>query len=119
MNTTNQFNCKICNSSFIKQKALITHIWRYHKIKLEQYYNTYLNGTQKTSSCLTCGRPTKFMGINKGYQTHCSLKCGGHTAGNKLKYITPKDNFKRGMLKSYGVENCSQLQSVQNIKKTK
>ena len=112
---TQQFNCKICNQTFTKQKALINHIWRNHKITLQCYYDTYINPTS-TKKCVICSKPSKFLGINKGYQTHCSINCGAKTSGVKLKHITPKNRINQSMLNKYGVENCSQLSSTKITK---
>jgi hypothetical protein len=62
--------CEICEREFME---LSNHIVRTHKIKIEDYYLTYINPVKKI--CVSCGKDVaKFNNINEGYFKKC-LKC--------------------------------------------
>lgn len=80
MNTLNKenktmFECKICHENFEKITALTTHIQFHHKdYTTQSYYDKFLK-KQEEGICPTCGGPTPFRGLIKGYQKFCSNKC--------------------------------------------
>ena len=70
------FECKICGrNDFEKITALTTHIQFNHKdYTAQSYYDKFLK-RQEEGVCPTCGGPTPFRGLIKGYQKYCSNKC--------------------------------------------
>ena len=84
------FKCKICNQKEANTlPALSIHIVCSHVRKneyesLEKYYLEHLQG--KAKFCKTCGEPTKFRSLSKGYATYCSTKCAAQgTSSNAIK----------------------------------
>lgn len=65
--------CKICSKVFDTNYGLSSHIVQKHKIKLVDYYCTYVN--QNKGICKICGNETKFKSITSGFRTYCSRKC--------------------------------------------
>lgn len=69
------FECKICHENFEKITQLTTHIQFHHKdYTVRSYYDEFLKKPRK-GICPTCGGPTPFRGLIKGYQKFCSNKC--------------------------------------------
>lgn len=59
--------CKICNKEFPK---LGYHL-KSHNLTSKQYYNMYF----EKGKCEFCGKPAKFLNLNKGYSRFCSTAC--------------------------------------------
>ncbi len=70
--------CEICG---IKTKKIGVHI-KSHNMTSKEYYDKYIkkDGDEK---CNICGNSTKFLGVTKGYNKYCSMKC----RNNDKKYI--------------------------------
>jgi hypothetical protein len=69
----------------------------------------YLNNISELPKC-KCGNLVKFIKFNRGYTTHCSVKCKGSDEDIK-------NRIKQGYLKKYGVENPLQSLEVQEKRK--
>jgi very-short-patch-repair endonuclease len=70
------FKCEICGrSDFEKIAALTTHIQFHHRGYTSQTYYDKFFKKESEGVCKTCGGPTPFRGILKGYQKFCSNKC--------------------------------------------
>ena len=64
--------CKICGK---QAKNLGQHLYYSHpNISAKEYYDLYLKQPNE-GVCATCGKPTVFRTIRKGYAKHCSAKC--------------------------------------------
>lgn len=61
--------CEICNDYV----DLRTHLKK-HKISSKDYYDKYLKKPNE-GICKHCSKPTKFLGIYKGYRSFCSNLC--------------------------------------------
>lgn len=85
--------CEICKKKFASR--LGSHI-KTHNISIHQYYDTYIK--EYGEGICICGKPTKFLGLTKGYQDHCSLKC----AENDPNIIAKKEQT---CLEKYGATN--------------
>lgn len=70
INVRNYLICAICNKECNK---LSNHI-QMHNIKIKEYYDTYLKQSEE-GYCKTCGKPTNFKSLTKGYRPFCSHKC--------------------------------------------
>jgi len=69
------FECKICHDNFEKITQLTTHIQFHHNdYTVHSYYDEFLKKPED-GICPTCGGPTPFRGLIKGYQKFCSNKC--------------------------------------------
>ncbi|MFW6281307.1 MAG: DUF7487 domain-containing protein [bacterium] len=104
--------CKICGSSniFKSKRSFIYHIKNYHKLSLEEYFNKYENIYPK--KCLYCDKRQKWNDRKFEY----FLTCGSKSCNAKYANSKSKESFKN----KYGVENPSQLKSVQDkVKQTK
>lgn len=99
--------CVICNKEFKDYNARFTsHIMNDHNITKSEYYNTYINSN---NGCKTCGKPTTFISINKGYRDFCSYSCG-------TLHDDTKNKLKLSMREKYGVDNASQSEEIKNRK---
>ena len=97
--------CQICHKSFV-DTSMSTHLKRTHHANVEQYYLTYIGNK---GQCLTCGKPTTFISLTKGYHRFCSNKCVGSNKDiQKQKEQTTKKHF--------GVAYPSQSKAVQKTK---
>lgn len=66
--------CEICNKEVKNYKGLSSHLRQTHKIKSQEYYDTYLK-QENDGICLTCNNKTTFQNIKNGYAKFCSSKC--------------------------------------------
>ena len=111
--------CKICNKEFSTHKKLSWHI-KHHNLTNKEYYDMYIKQDYE-GICLTCGKPTAFISMNKGYRQHCNKKCLNedknvqvkriNTNINKYGYKTSfstketQDKVKQTFNEKYGVSN--------------
>lgn len=67
--------CKLCKEEhlFNTYKMLSRHLRAKHNYTPEQYYSEFYK--KEGEGICKCGKPTKFLGIDKGYSKHCSCKC--------------------------------------------
>ena len=86
--------CQICKKEV---KSVGRHVFKSHNILAQEYYDKYI-ANDTDGKCLVCGKKTKFLTINKGYNKYCSTKCSANSE-------VVKENFKKTMLKRYGVEH--------------
>ena len=77
--------CIICNCQFDKIKKLISHLRYKHGLSVKEYYDEFLRGEKSDGICPTCGKQTKFLGLNRGYSKHCSCKCSAIDNETKIK----------------------------------
>ena len=98
------FKCEICNKEFTKLDRLSWHIHRTHKIKPQDYYDTYLIKTESEKYCPTCG--IRLSGGLGGYPKHCSIKCSTLDPVVQAK-------FNNTMQKRYGVNWSAQSKDIQ------
>lgn len=113
--------CKICGKTVNNFQGLSKHITSIHHIKNKQvYYDKYLKVSDDEGFCLTCGKPTLFIGISKGYKKHCNSRCAQLDVNtlNAFIYNNPqkdekiKQKTKETCIKRYGVANPSQSELV-------
>jgi len=98
--------CLICNKEF---KRLSNHIFKVHKISLDDYCFRFL---QKKGECLYCGKPTKLISLELGYRNFCSHECSNRSTETKEK-------IKQTVINNYGVDNPSKsLEIKEKMKKT-
>lgn len=88
--------CKICKRNCRDNRSLGIHIKSMHGMTTQEYYETYI-GPQL--SCLTCGKPTKFINLTLGFRKHCCNKCA------QLDPVTAKAR-EDGCVKHFGVTNA-------------
>lgn len=67
--------CKLCKEAhlFETYKMLSRHLRIKHDYTPEQYYSEFYK--KEGEGVCKCGKPTRFLGIDKGYSKHCSCKC--------------------------------------------
>jgi len=85
--------CQICKNEFY-YSSFPKHLKKDHVLGSEEYFLSYV-GTK--GYCQTCGKPTKFISISKGYYKYCSLECS-HKSENRRKKI------EETCLQKYGVK---------------
>jgi len=98
--------CQICGKEF-STNYIAKHIKKEHGIDSETYYTTYVDVT--AGKCKTCGKPTKFLSITRGYSDYCSYSCS-----NSSKEVMEKK--KESYIKNYGVNHISQNNDIKNKK---
>ncbi|NBP03703.1 MAG: hypothetical protein EBU90_27120, partial [Proteobacteria bacterium] len=67
------YTCKMCLTQFSHHNAFANHL-KIHKLNSKSYYDMFLKKNMD-GICKTCKKSTKYLGINKGYAEHCSIKC--------------------------------------------
>lgn len=125
--------CKICREKFESNKSMSWHV-KHHNLTNKEYYDLYIK-SDKEGVCLTCGKPTEFISMNKGYRQHCCKKCLNidknvqtkrlNTNIKKYGYPTSfstketQDKVKQTIQSKYGVSNPYAAEAVkQKIKET-
>ena len=121
--------CEICGNKFKSQFAISCHIANKHHVDLKDYYDKYIKQDGE-GICKTCGKPTKFDKMSKGYRRFCCYSCATKNnetqekmkATNIQKYGVPnafmadevKEKMKQTCLERYGVEYASQSEDFQD-----
>ena len=121
--------CEICGNKFKSQLAISCHIANKHHVDLKDYYDKYIKQDDE-GICKTCGKPTKFDKMSKGYRRFCCYSCATKNnetqekmkATNIQKYGVPnafmadevKEKMKQTCLDRYGVEYASQSEDFQD-----
>lgn len=112
--------CEICGNKFKSRLAISCHIANKHHVDLKDYYDKYIKQDSE-GICKTCGKPTKFDKMSKGYRRFCCYSCATKNnetqekmkATNIQKYGVPntfmadevKEKMKQTCLERYGVDN--------------
>lgn len=65
--------CKICGDA-IGNFRIVSHLSAKHHVGAKQYYDTYFKKPLE-EKCKTCGKPTNFISISRGYREFCSRTC--------------------------------------------
>lgn len=118
--------CEICNKD-INIKGFAAHITLHHNMSCQKYYDIYIK-KEKDGICRTCGNPTKFLGIKKGYVKHCCNKCAQldpvvkekkaqtcitkYGVNNAYKSEHIKSKIRQTCKSKYGVDNVLKLDRV-------
>ena len=73
------FHCEICNCNVVSNspKSFYTKVQRHlqtHNISSKDYYDKYLKKPGE-GICETCGKPTTFNSLFKGYARYCNGSC--------------------------------------------
>ena len=127
--------CEICGNKFKSQLAISCHIANKHHVNLKDYYDEYIKQDGE-GICGTCGKPTKFDKMSKGYRRFCCYSCATKNnetqekmkATNIQKYGVPnafmadevKEKMKQTCLERYGVDNYRKTaECVNRINDTK
>lgn len=79
--------CYICGKEFENNKFLSAHLKFEEHISSKDYYDTYLK-QQNEGICIVCGKPTKYINLNRGYTKTCSQKCNNSSLSSKGKNIS-------------------------------
>ena len=129
MSVSEEIICEICGNKFKSQLAISCHIANKHHVDLKDYYDKYIKQDGE-GICKTCGKPTKFDKMSKGYRRFCCYSCATKNnetqekmkATNIQKYGVPnafmadevKEKMKQTCLERYGVEYASQSEDFQD-----
>lgn len=114
--------CQECDKKVKNFKALATHIQFNHDKK--KYYNDYMK-KEGEGLCKTCGNPTKFTILGRGYEKFCCKECERidyskrMARDNPMKTVAAKQNQRNTNLKRYGVsQNTKRPEIKEQIKQT-
>ena len=66
--------CKICGREFKQYGDLTRHLRREHQLEPKEYYDKFLK-TKKNSTCVICGKPSRFKNLRLGYLKTCCADC--------------------------------------------
>lgn len=120
--------CAICGEIVSK---IASHLFNSHKdVDHKKYYDKYLKKDGE-GKCSICGKPTKFVNMEFGYNECCCDKCSHEFAYSKSQKTWKKtlgvDNpfkskkcqkkYKKTMVKRYGVESPNQSKEIQEEKR--
>ena len=125
--------CLVCNQQFMSHKSLSWHV-KHHDLTNKEYYDKYIK-KENEGYCLTCGKQTDFISMNKGYKQHCNKQCMSvdnnvqqkrmntnlEIYGYKSSFCTEEtqNKVKQSIKEKYGVDNVYQSEEVKNkIKQT-
>lgn len=129
--------CEICKETFNNLKGLTTHVNFTHKINSKDYYDEHLLNLDE-GKCSVCGTETTYRGLGVGYLKTCSVECRNlskeyrekqskakkgkkqtkETIEKRIKNTnqTKKEsNRKQTMIKIYGVDNPTKLDSIKKV----
>lgn len=68
--------CEICSDEKASIAKLSKHIRDAHPgVAVRAYYDTYLK-REHEGTCTGCSKPTRYIGLGKGYKPACSKSCG-------------------------------------------
>lgn len=105
--------CQACNSKFKSLQSLSNHLMHNQKNNshptIKEYYDMHLK-KEGEGNCITCGKPSNFAGLVKGYNPYCSRKCSISDSKNRI--LKSQQTIKE----KYGVDNASQLDWVKQKK---
>lgn len=84
--------CNICNQELKTCQGLSKHISTRHDMTAKYYYDTYIR-PPNVGIC-TCGKPTPFLNLGKGYQKHCCYRCAqlDPETKNNFRISNPQKN---------------------------
>ena len=99
--------CEMCNKELQDYKGLASHVVKTHKITSQDYYDKHLKHKNE-DICYTCGKPTPFISLSKGYQAHCCQKC----ANNNPEILKQKQKTN---IEHFGVKCYLQTDSSRNL----
>lgn len=66
--------CQICGYKTKNHQSFNSHITHAHHIKSKEYYDLYMKKVGE-GVCKTCGKPTQFIKMWKGYRQYCCISC--------------------------------------------
>ena len=71
--------CKACGQEQKSPKGLGQHVRRQHGLSAQEYYDQYVKTDPEEGTCPLCGKPTKFVSIQRGYQPFCGARCANRS----------------------------------------
>lgn len=74
--------CQLCQKVWNSNLSLSKHLRATHDYSMKQYYVKFLG---RLGTCVRCGRPTYFLGLDEGFTQTCSKSCGEHKLMERLK----------------------------------
>lgn len=123
-----EYKCSICDFSSEEYSGLSSHIIQKHKIKIKDYYDTFLK-KENEGICIYCPKPTKFLNIKDGYKKYCSVKCSHQSdeVKDKIREGMEKSEHWQEVLKSNdyrknlsnGIKNSDYIKNVVHTKEYK
>ena len=81
--------CKICGYSS-DPANMSKHLRRSHNLEVQEYYDAYI-AKENESLCKICKKPTKFLGLSRGYRDCCCADCTRElNTGYRNSFQNPK-----------------------------
>lgn len=89
MSIYNTNTCAVCSATYKSFKSLSNHINKAHGIKAKEYYDTYI-ATESEKRCNSCGCPSSFISVSKGYSQYCN-KCSRSIGAKRFRKELKED----------------------------
>lgn len=96
--------CAICHQEQKSPKGLGQHVRRQHGLSAQEYYDQCVRTGPSEGACQLCGKPTKFVSIQRGYQPFCGARCANQS------------EEKRSAIKQHIAERTPEQQAEINAK---
>ena len=81
--------CKICGYSS-DPANMSKHIRKIHNLEVQEYYDKYI-AEEDEGLCKICKKPTKFLGLSRGYRDCCCADCTRElNTGYRNSFQNPK-----------------------------
>lgn len=121
--------CEVCHQEQKSPKGLGQHVRNQHGLSAQEYYDQYLKADDAEGICPICGKPTKFVSIQRGYQPFCGARCANRSEEKRSairQHIAERTDEQREEIKKkcrstrlehYGDENYG-LYGSDSFKKT-
>lgn len=75
--------CQICHQVQKSPKGLGQHVRRQHGLSAQEYYDQHVRIDSNEGTCPGCGKSTKFVSIQKGYQPFCGVVCSNQSEAKR------------------------------------
>lgn len=87
----------------------MNHLRLTHHYTGKQYYDEFFKKSDDEGKCEICGKPTKFLNIDKGYKNMCSIECS--------KISTKQKNIEKREIKKIKSEKEKLKRKQERIEK--
>lgn len=125
-----KLTCAICGKE-LNKTALSPHLREAHnKMPSKEYYDSYMK-KEGEGFCRTCGKPTRYLTLFKGYRVYCSnAKCSQQSPEikQKIKEIRLekygewnkdyKEKYTKTCQEKYGLDSANTNREVKKKKET-
>ena len=95
------FKCEICGKLYKTMNDLAVHLVKRHHKKLEDYYDEYIDSSDK--KCPYCSKKRAFCSLSRGYKKTCSDK--------SCRYRSMSKTYRKTCNEKYGCDAYTQAKN--------